>query len=260
MNRMQKMNYILITGGTSGIGAATAEVFAKNGYNLLLTGRRADRLNKLSEALKASYDIQVETACFDVRDAQAVNEHISIWLARKELTIVGLINNAGLAKGFDSIDKGKLNDWNQMIDTNVKGLLYVSRLVSEYMVKNKSGHIVNVCSTAGHEVYPKGAVYCASKHAVDAITEGMRLDLHTQGIRVSQVSPGHVEETEFALVRFDGDQKKASIYEDFRPLRAVDVAETIWFIFNRPPHVNIQDVLMMGTQQASSIFIDRSGR
>ena len=171
-----------------------------------------------------------------------------------------MINNAGLAKGLTPIHKGKISDWEQMIDTNIKGLLYITRLVSPRMVKAKKGHILNVCSTAGHEVYPNGNVYSSTKYAVDALTKSIRLDLHQHGIRVSQVSPGHVEETEFAKVRFDGDQEKAKIYEDFTPLSSKDVAEVIQFIVTRKRHINIQDVLMMGTQQASSNFIDRSGR
>ncbi len=257
---MNKVKYVLVTGATSGIGAATAKLFARHGINLLLTGRRKSRLDKIAEQLKESHEILVKTADFDIRDERLVEEKLTVWFDQQDLQVIGLINNAGLAKGFDPIYEGKTADWNQMIETNIKGLLYVSRFVSAHMVKNKCGHIINVCSTAGHEVYPNGAVYCASKHAVDALTKGMRLDLHSKGIRVSQVSPGHVEETEFALVRFDGDKKRASIYDDFQPLRAADVADTIWFIYNRPAHVNIQDVLMMGTQQASSTFIDRSGR
>jgi NADP-dependent 3-hydroxy acid dehydrogenase YdfG len=147
-----------------------------------------------------------------------------------------------------------------MIDTNIKGLLYITRLVSPDMVKNQKGHIINVCSTAGHEVYPNGNVYSATKFGVDALTRSMRLDLYKYGIRVSQVSPGHVEETEFALVRFDGDEKRSKIYEDFTPLKAKDVAEIIYFITSRNKHINIQDVLVMGTQQAGSNFVDRSGR
>jgi NADP-dependent 3-hydroxy acid dehydrogenase YdfG len=153
-----------------------------------------------------------------------------------------------------------LEHWDEMIDTNVKGLLYMTRFISPYMVANKKGHIINIGSIAGKEVYPKGAVYCASKFAVDALTKGMRMDLHTSGIRVSQISPGHVEETEFAKVRFDGDEDKAKIYTDFKPLKAEDVARTILFIASQPDHVNIQDVVIMGTQQASATMIDRSGR
>ncbi|RME93109.1 MAG: SDR family NAD(P)-dependent oxidoreductase, partial [Bacteroidetes bacterium] len=162
--------------------------------------------------------------------------------------------------GLDYIHEGNLAHWDEMVDTNIKGLLYVSRAVLPLMLKRAQGHVINLCSTAGKEVYPKGAVYCATKHAVDALTQGMRLDLYTHGIRVSQVCPAHVEDTEFAEVRFDGDQQKAKIYEDFQPLRAEDVAEMITFLATRPPHVNVLDVVMQGTQQASSTLIDRSGR
>jgi len=170
------------------------------------------------------------------------------------------VNNAGLARGLAPIHKGNLEDWEQMIDTNVKGLLYVSKLVSAAMVKRKKGHIINICSTAGHEVYPNGNVYCASKHAVESLTRAMRIDLHKYGVRVGQVSPGHVENTEFALVRFHGDSDKARIYENFTPLNSKDVAETIFYMATRPAHVSIQDIVITSTQQASSLHIDKSGR
>jgi NADP-dependent 3-hydroxy acid dehydrogenase YdfG len=171
-----------------------------------------------------------------------------------------LINNAGLAKGFHPIHEGHLQDWETMIDTNLKGLLYVTRLISPDMVARQKGHIINVCSTAGHEVYPNGNVYSATKFAVQALTKSIRLDLYKTGVKVSQVSPGHVEETEFALVRFEGDKEKASIYNDFTPLNARDVADSIYYIASRPAHVNIQEILIMSSQQAGSNFIDRSGR
>ena len=171
-----------------------------------------------------------------------------------------LLNNASLAKGFDSIDQGSYDHWDQMIDTNIKGVLHMTRLISPMMIARKSGHIINICSTSGHEVYAKGAVYCATKHAVDALTKGMRLDLYKHGIRVSQISPGHVEETEFVRVRYDGNEEKAKIFEDFNPLKAKDVAETLLFVASRPLHVNIQDVVLLGTQQANSSNINRTGR
>ena len=249
----------LITGATSGIGNATAHVFASNGFDLILTGRRKDRLQSIAEALKNEHGVDVEILCFDVRQVEACEAAMALLPDSKHVIDV-LVNNAGLALGLDEFHNAALEDWETMIDTNVKGLLYMSRIVSPAMVERGSGHIINVCSTAGHEVYSKGHVYCATKHAVDALTKGMRIDLHKYGIRVSQVSPAHVEETEFAKVRFHGDQDKAKIYEDFQPLRAHDVAETIYFIASRPSHVNVQDVLMMGTQQANSTTIDRSGR
>lgn len=249
------MPTILITGATSGIGRATAQVFAEKGYDLIITARRAERLEAFAQFLKVEYDCSVQTLVFDVRDQKACEEAV------KDLGQIDvLINNAGLAKGLATIDEGDIDHWETMIDTNIKGLLYMTRLISPKMVKAGKGHIINVASTAGKEVYPKGNVYCATKHAVEALTKAMRLDLYEKGIKVSQVSPGHVEETEFALVRFDGDREKAKIYEDFSPLKSRDVAEAILFIAERPAHVNVQDILMMGSQQASSIFIDKSGR
>ncbi|MBP7184917.1 MAG: SDR family NAD(P)-dependent oxidoreductase, partial [Saprospiraceae bacterium] len=171
-----------------------------------------------------------------------------------------LINNAGLALGLNPIHEGKIEHWETMIDTNVKGLLYMTRLISPHMVEKRKGHIINICSTAGKETYPNGNVYCATKFAVDTLTKSMRIDLHTFGVRVSQVSPGHVEETNFALTRFEGDKERAKIYSNFNPLKSKDVADAIYYIASRPPYVNIQDILMMGTQQANSTFIDRSGR
>lgn len=250
---------VLITGATSGIGKATSAKFAKQGYNLILTGRRLSILEELKKKYKRKYAIKVKIISFDVRDSAATKKAISSLDSHwKKVDI--LINNAGLAKGFDPIHKGKISDWETMIDTNIKGLLYMTRLISPGMVKRCSGHIINICSTAGHEVYPKGNVYCATKHAVDALTKGMRLDLSQYKIKVSQISPGAVEETEFALNRFDGDTEKSKIYEDYNPLTSRDVARTIYFVATQPAHVNIQDVLMMGTQQASSTVIDRSGR
>ncbi len=249
----------LITGATSGIGSATAKILAKNGYKLIITGRRQERLNEIKHKLHAKYGAEIIELCFDIRDQQAVE---NAWksLSPKWHKVDILINNAGLAKGFNPIFEGNISDWETMIDTNVKGLLYMTRLVSPVMVENRKGHIINICSTAGHDVYPNGNVYSATKFAVDALTKSMRLDLYKYGIKVSQISPGHVEETEFALVRFEGDQQRAKIYDDFAPLKASDVAATIHFILSQPKNVNIQDVLMMGTQQAGSNFIDRSGR
>ena len=248
-----------VTGATSGIGKQTAKIFAKKGYDLIITGRRAKKLEKVKANLIEKYANNILTLEFDVRNYQEC-ENAIVNLPEEWKAIDILINNAGLAKGFAPIQSGSLEDWNTMIDTNVKGLLHISRLISSLMVSREKGHIINVCSTAGHEVYPNGNVYCATKHAVDAITKSMRLDLYKHHIRVSQVSPGHVEETEFASVRFDGDMEKANIYNDFNPLTSKDVAEVIYFIASRKAHVNIQDVLMMGTQQANSNNINRIGR
>lgn len=250
---------VLITGATSGIGKATAYKFAENGYSLIITGRRKDRLDTLSAEIKDSFSVAVESLCFDVRNFEECQSAIKS-LSEQWSKVDILINNAGLAKGFHSIHEGEIEDWHVMLDTNVKGLLHMTRCISPGMTKRESGHIINICSIAGTEVYPKGNVYCASKHAVNALTKSMRLDLCGYGVKVSQISPAHVEENEFALVRFDGDKNKASIYDDFNPLKSRDIAESIYFIANQPPHVNIQDILIMGTQQASANFIDRSGR
>lgn len=250
---------VLITGATSGIGRATAYEFAANGHDLILTGRRMDRLEDIRRDINSKFSVEVKVLCFDVRSFDAVKEQLGS-LDDRWSTIDILINNAGLARGLAPIHEGDIEHWETMIDTNIKGLLYMSKLISKQMVDRNHGHIINLCSTAGKETYPNGNVYCATKFAVDALTKAMRLDLYKHGIRVSQVSPAHVEETEFAKVRFDQDEEKAKIYNDFNPLRSSDVAETIYFIASRPAHVNIQDILLMGTQQAGSTFIDRSGR
>lgn len=250
---------VMITGATSGIGMATSKLLSKHGYNLIITGRRHDKLNDLQDKLMKKYGGEVKTLCFDIRKYEDTRKaYESLENNWKNIDI--LINNAGLAKGLSSVHEGKLEDWETMIDTNIKGLLYITRLVSPNMVQNHHGQIINICSTAGHDVYPNGNVYSATKFAVDALTKSMRLDLYKHNIRVGQVSPGHVEETEFALIRFDGDKKKAKIYEDFTPLKSKDVANAIHFMISQPKHVNIQHILLMGTQQAGSNFIDRSGR
>jgi NADP-dependent 3-hydroxy acid dehydrogenase YdfG len=249
----------LVTGATSGIGRATAREFAQLGWKLIVTGRRADRLLELQSDLEKNYNSAVLALCFDVRD-QAATEAQLTQLPPDWADIDVLVNNAGLAKGLAPIHEGDLVHWETMIDTNIKGLLYVSRCITPGMVKRQRGHVINVGSSAGKEAYANGNVYCATKFAVEALTKSMRFDLHQYNIRVSQVSPGHVEETEFALNRFDGDAQRAQIYEDFEPLTAKDVAEAIIFMATRPAHVNIQDIYMFGTQQASATVIDRSGR
>jgi NADP-dependent 3-hydroxy acid dehydrogenase YdfG/tetratricopeptide (TPR) repeat protein len=251
---------VMVTGGTSGIGRATAELFAQNGYRVVVTGRRADRLEAVQQHLSESVGANVHPLHFDVRDLNAVKNAIES-LPEEWKNIDILINNAGLARGLAPIHEGDIEHWEEMIDTNIKGLLYLTRAVTPHMVARRQGHVINVASSAGKEVYPSGNVYCATKFAVDTLTKGMRLDLYQHNIRVSQVAPGHVEETEFARVRFDWDEEKAAkVYENFQPLRASDVAEVIYFIATRPLHVNIQDVLMFGTQQAGSTYVDRSGR
>lgn len=258
MKRHSKIAFI--TGASSGIGKACAKEFAKTGFDLIITGRRKEQLVLVKNKLELKYGVNIKVLTFDITDKKAVKK---AWQSIDSDTINKisvLINNAGGAKGLDPIHQGSIDHWETMIDTNIKGLLYLSRIVSNSFVDRKKGHIINICSTAGHEVYPKGAVYCATKHAVDALTKGMRLDLHSYGIKVSQVSPAHVEETEFALNRFDGDKNKAKIYDEFNPLTSKDVAKTVLFIVMQPKHVNIQDVLMMGTQQANSTTINKSGR
>ncbi len=252
-----KAKNVLITGATSGIGKATAKEFAKKGHNLIICGRRKTKLSDIAKKLETKYYVEVEKLSFDVSNLSEVEQALK---KIKDKKIDVLINNAGLAKGFDPIHSGKISDWETMIDTNLKGLLYMTRNISPLMVKAKNGHIINVASTAGKEVYPNGNVYCATKHGVDALTKAMRIDLHKYGIRVGQVAPGHVESTEFAKVRFDGDTEKAKIYEDFTPTNSKDIAKIIYFMISQPKHVNIQDILVMGTQQANSNFISRSGR
>lgn len=251
---MKKKQIVLITGATSGIGKATAELFAKQGFNLVLCGRRQERLDDLKQSLGKT--AQVHTLNFDVRDKQAVHSAISE-LPNSFSQIDVLINNAGNAHGLEPIDQGSLEDWDAMLDINVKGLLYVSKAVLPQMVERKSGHIINIGSTAGKEVYPKGNVYCASKHAVDAINQGMRIDLNEYGIRVGAVNPGLVE-TEFSEVRFKGDTEKAGkVYQGYQALRPEDIADIIHFVVTRPYHVNIADLVVMPTAQASSTIVKK---
>jgi NADP-dependent 3-hydroxy acid dehydrogenase YdfG len=249
---------VMVTGGSSGIGKAVAEQFALNGYKVIITGRRNERLQEIKTELLGNYDAEIETLSFDVRDPESINKALE-QLPEEWKNVDILINNAGLAKGRSPIQEGNLHHWETMIDTNIKGLLYITRALTPGMVERQKGFIINIGSVAGKEAYVDGNVYCATKAAVDMLTKGMRLDLHKHGIRVAAVHPGHVE-TEFALVRFDGDEQKANIYENFTPLNAADVAETVYYIASRPAHVNIQDVLMFATQQASATVIDMSGK
>lgn len=245
----------LITGATSGIGKAIAECFADHGMKLVICGRRQERLDELQRALGDK--TKVHTLTFDVRDRQAVHDRIhSLPADFAEIDV--LINNAGNAHGLDFIDEGRLDDWDAMLDINVKGLLYVSKAIIPRMVERKEGHIINIGSTAGKEVYPKGNVYCASKHAVDAINQGMRIDLNAHGIRVGAINPGLVE-TEFSEVRFKGDSERAAkVYQGFQPLVAKDVAEIVHFVVTRPNHVNIADLVVMCTAQASSTIVRKN--
>jgi Short-chain alcohol dehydrogenase of unknown specificity len=246
----------LITGATSGIGAACAHLFAAQGYNLILLGRREQLLTDVSKHLEEKYAIEVKKLVADVRDNEDLSYRLDT-LPQQWKKVDVLINNAGLSQGLDPIDKGSIDDWDTMIDTNVKGLLYTTRIVSNWMIAQKSGHIINIGSIAGKEVYPNGNVYCATKHAVDALNKGMRIDLLPHGIKVTAINPGMVE-TEFSKVRFKGDEGRAKkVYDGLEPLVANDIAEAIWFAVSRPAHVNINDMLIMPTAQATGTIINR---
>jgi 3-hydroxy acid dehydrogenase/malonic semialdehyde reductase len=246
----------LITGATSGIGEACAHLFAREQYSLVLTGRRTDRLEKLAKKLNTKYNTEIAVSSFDVRIREEVISNLEELPAKWKKVNV-LVNNAGLSQGLDPMQNGSYDDWDTMIDTNIKGLLYVSKVVSTWMVANKFGHIVNLGSIAGKEVYPSGNVYCATKFAVDALNTAMRIDLLPYGIKVTGVHPGAVD-TEFSEVRFKGDKERAKrVYDGFEPLVAVDIAETIWFAVSRPAHVNINEIIVMPTAQASAAIISR---
>lgn len=245
----------LITGATSGIGKATAELLAQQRYPLILCGRRKEKLVSLADQLSKS--TKVMTLSFDVRDRQAVHQCIEN-LPKTWQKVDILINNAGNAHGLDPIHEGNEDDWDAMIDINVKGLLYVSKAIVPQMVERKTGHIINIGSVAGKEVYVNGNVYCASKYAVDAITQGMRMDLNPYGIKVTAIHPGMVA-TEFSLVRFKGDAERAkNVYANVQPLTGKDVAEVILFTITRPPHVNVADLLLFPTAQASVTLVHRT--
>ncbi|MDD2513015.1 MAG: SDR family oxidoreductase [Proteiniphilum sp.] len=245
----------LITGATSGIGEAAAYKLAQEGTDLIVAGRREARLLQLKNKLEER-NVRVLPLCFDVRDETGVREALHS-LPDEWTHIDILINNAGLAAGLSTLQEGDSDDWNRMIDTNVKGLLYVTRAVAPGMVARKSGHIINIGSIAGKEVYPGGNVYCATKHAVDALTKGMRIDLLPHGINVTQICPGAVE-TEFSIVRFHGDRARAArVYEGFESLVAEDIAECIRFVLSRPPHVNINDMVVMPTAQATATLFHK---
>lgn len=245
---------VLITGATAGIGKATAEIFARNGWNTIITGRREKNLSDLKNLLETKYNVKVLTLCFDIRNKSEVCKAIES-LSENWKTIDVLINNAGLALGKEPLQEGNISDWETMIDTNVKGLLYITQAVLPEMMKRKSGHIINLSSTAGKEVYAGGNVYCATKHAVEALTKSLRIDVLPFSIKVSSVSPGLVE-TEFSKVRFKGDNQKAdNVYKGFTPLYAEDVADAIYYVASRPAHVNIGDILMTCTAQANSTTV-----
>ncbi len=248
---------VFITGATSGIGEACAETFAQAGHQLILCGRREERLQKLRERLEKAHKISTYILKLDVTKKddvyQAIRKMPFHW---KRIDV--LINNAGLALGMTGIDEGSDEDWDRMIDTNIKGLLYVSKAVIPLMKEQGCGHIINIGSIAGVETYPKGNVYCATKHAVSALTKGMRMDLLPYGIKVSQVSPGATE-TEFSVVRFHGDKEKArNVYMGYKPLTGADVAEVVFFVATLPKHINVNDLLVMPTAQASASLFNKT--
>ncbi len=245
----------LITGASAGFGKATAELFAANGWNIIICGRRKVRLEVLERHLKEKFGVDVISLSFDIRNNEEVKKAISS-LTGKWKAIDLLVNNAGLAAGLSTIQEGSVDDWEQMIDTNVKGLLYMTRCVAPMMTERKQGHIINIGSIAGKEVYANGNVYCATKHAVNALTKAMRIDLLPHHIRVTQIAPG-MAETEFSIVRFKGDERAKNVYKGIEPLRAEDIAETIWWVVNRPAHVNINDIVIMPTAQANSTTVIR---
>jgi 3-hydroxy acid dehydrogenase / malonic semialdehyde reductase len=251
---MQKT--ILITGATSGFGKACAEAYAHDHHRLILTGRRDERLKTLAGRLSGKYGVEVLTLNFDVRDREVVQKVIN-GIPENWRNIDILVNNAGLAAGSDPLQDGSMDDWDQMIDTNVKGLLYVTKHVFPLMLHSKCPHIVNIGSIAGKEVYAKGNVYCATKFAVDALTRGMRIDMLSYGIKVSQIAPGAAE-TEFSQVRFKGDMEAvANVYRGFTPLQAEDIASAVVWVTGLPAHVNINDLVIMPTAQASPAYIHK---
>lgn len=250
-NNVQQV--VLVTGATSGFGKAIATKFAQNGYTVCITGRRNDRLQAIKKELEKEYNVNVITSVFDVRNkeevAQAINQ------LKKEITHIDiLVNNAGLASGLSSIEEGDTEDWDKMIDTNVKGLLYVTREVAPMMKQRSAGHIINISSTAGKVVYKDGNVYCATKFAVDALTQSMRIDLLPYGIKVTSINPG-MAETEFSVVRFKGDKDRAkNVYQGIHPLRAEDIADAAWYCATLPPHVCINDLTLTCLTQANSTY------
>jgi NADP-dependent 3-hydroxy acid dehydrogenase YdfG len=256
MTNQLQGKWVLVTGATSGLGRACAEIFARHGANIIITGRRNDRLEAIHNILQEKYGIKVRAYCFDVR---VFNEAVKMAndLQQSDITPDILINNAGLASGKDKIHEGLIGDWDRMIDTNVKGLLYITRAILPMMVERNEGHIINIGSTAGHIVYPEGNVYNASKYAVKALNEGINLDLVGTNIRCASVDPGACE-TEFSEVRFHGDKAKASkVYEGYMPLKPQDIADTIFYICSAPPHVNITNVVIYPTAQRSAYVWDK---
>lgn len=248
---------ILITGASSGIGTASARAFAAEGAHLILAARRSERVQALADQLHAEFGVDTLPLKLDVRDQAAVARALD-GLPERWAPIDILLNNAGLSRGLDKLQEGKIQDWDEMIDTNLKGLLYVTRAVTPGMVARGRGHVINMGSIAGHEIYPNGNVYCATKFAVVTLSKGLRLDLVGTGVRVTCVDPGMVE-TEFSLVRFRGDAPRAEkVYQGFQPLTAADIAETVVWCATRPPHVNIEDIVIFPTAQASATLTHRA--
>ncbi len=251
---MNRKKIIFITGATAGFGKAIAFKFAQYGYDLIITGRREERLRKIEKEIMDEYGSKVISLVFDVRDKQAVADQINA-LPHDMKSVDVLVNNAGLAAGLSAIQDGKTEDWDLMIDTNVKGLLYVSHQIIPMMIAKKSGHIINIGSIAGKEAYMRGNVYCATKFAVDALTKSMRIDLLEHGIKVTSISPGAAE-TEFSIVRFKGDADRAKLaYEGYEPLHAEDIADIAFFAATRPPHVVLNDIVVTPLAQANTSYI-----
>lgn len=253
---MKQIKTAIITGASSGIGEAAAKQFAQGGWNLVLTARRNEKLESLKAQLERDFGQKTFILQQDVREAESGNL-LADFLRENNIKPHLLINNAGLAVGTSPIQQGIVDDWERMIDTNVKGLLYISRAISALMIEQGFGHIINIGSIAGREAYPGGNVYCATKYAVEGLTKAMRIDLLPHGIRVGQLAPGAAE-TEFSLVRFKGDQTKADkVYDGFKPLSPADIADALWYMANVPPHVNINDMVIMPTAQASAVHFNR---
>ena len=251
-----KDKIVFITGASSGIGQSCAWIFAKNGTKLILCARRIDRLKHIAQQLKNEFGTKSHIIQLDVRDREAVNSTLDN-LPAEWINIDILLNNAGLARGLSKLHEGLIDDWEEMIDTNIKGLLYISRKLIPGMVERGKGDIINIGSIAGHEVYPNGAVYCASKHAVDALTKGLRMDLAGTPLRVCTVDPGLVN-TEFSLVRFHGDKTQAdNVYRGIRPLSGDDIAETVLYCASRPSHIQIAEVIILPTAQKSATIVNR---
>lgn len=246
----------MITGATSGFGRATADLFARSGCNVIITGRRKEKLEALHHILQEKYDIKALSYCFDVRDMNQCVEMANDLVAREIVPDI-LVNNAGLASGKDRIQEGLISDWEKMIDTNIKGLLYITRSILPLMITRNEGHVINIGSVAGHTVYPEGNVYNATKFAVKALNEAINLDLVGTGIRCCSIAPGAAE-TEFSKVRFHGDEEKAAaVYEGYEPLKAEDIADIIYYVVTTPPHVNITDLVVYPTAQRSVYVWDR---